>query len=147
MTLEFSEQSTVHVEGLLAGWNDASIRTFTPVPDHYCGHPDHTTTWRRGYRAGREAFMTAWEKSTLGSAGFKLALPGDDRYWRLPLRPKSDQPAAYLVDVDGNLLLNVSPATCNSSGQRYAIFSGELRVAVVNGDLLSAMQTAACYAR
>lgn len=147
MTIEFSEQSIIHVEGLLAGWNDASIRTTTSPPARYLQHQDSTSSWKRGYNAGREAFMTAWEKGALGGTRFRLVSREDERYWRLPFSAEPEQPAALLIDSKGEVILTISPAVEDSSNHCYSIFSGELRVAQVTGDLLGAMQAAACYVR
>jgi hypothetical protein len=79
MILEFSEQSIVHVEGLLAGRNDASIRTFTPVPAHYCGHSNHTTTWAPGgsgvgsWTSPKSRNFADYPKDLQNSAGFSVA--------------------------------------------------------------------------
>lgn len=146
MTLEFSEQSITHVEGLLAGWNDASIRSTTPVPVHYRTQPEQANSWNKTYRAGREAFLTAWEKGALSGARFQMVPHADTRHWRVPLVHQPEHPVAYLVDTTGNVLLTLAPIVKNSASECYGIFVGELRVAVVTGDLLSAMQAAACYA-
>ncbi|WP_131726056.1 hypothetical protein [Bordetella pseudohinzii] len=143
MTLEFPEQSIAHVEGLLAGWNDASIRSATPLPDHYRDQPEQANNWNKAYRAGREAFLTAWEKGALSGARFQMFSHGDARHWRVPMVRYPERPVAYLVDATGHVVLTLAPLVKNSA---YGIFSGEMRVAVVTGDLLSAMQAAACYA-
>lgn len=146
MTLEISEQSIVHVEGLLAGWNDASMRTTTPVPDQYRGHLQQAANWRSAYGAGRQAFLTAWEKGALSGARFQMVSHGDARHWRVPFVLQPELPVAYLIDATGSVLLTLAPIGKKPAGECYGIFSGEVRVAVVTGDLLSAMQAAACYA-